>query len=304
MCIPSTVARSDHMLAPQMFTMSRRRLAWPHPVPRTGCGHARLSLNMATSEVRIDDYNRFDAASYLRSRFTNPEEKRNQFYLHCFHEFYQQYHTQWDTTVARLLEFGGGPVIVPLISAVPFVSEIVFCEYSESGRKEVQLWKDSDPNAHNWMPYFKYVVNKLEGNVDSQAATVRECTLRSRIHRITFSDINADEIILGDKVPQEHFDIISTSACLEVAVNSRSKYQESLRKLKALLKPRGLLIGVQFLGSTWWEVKDQRYSSFPLTEEIIISLIQQTGFTILEKKTATISMSETGASSMIFIVAS
>ena len=43
-----------------------------------------------------------------------------------------------DTTVARLLEFGGGPVIVPLISAVPFVSEIMFCEYSESGRKEVQ----------------------------------------------------------------------------------------------------------------------------------------------------------------------
>ena len=258
---------------------------------------------MATSEVKIDDYNRFDAASFIRSRFPNPEEKRSQFYLQCFHEFYQQYHTQWDHTVARLLEFGGGPVIVPLISAAPFVSEIVFCEYSESGRKEVQLWKDSDPNAHNWMPYFKYVVNKLEGNVDSQAATVRECTLRSRIQRIAFCDINADEIILGDKVPQEHFDIISTNACIESAVNSPSEYQESLRKLKALLKPGGLLVGVQFLGATWWEVKGQRYSCFPLTEELIITLIQQTGFTILEKKTATYCMSETGASSMIFTVA-
>ena len=261
------------------------------------------SLNMARSEVRIDDYSRFDAPSYLRTRYSKPEEKRNQFYLRCFHDFYQQYHTEWDPTAARLLEFGGGPVIVPLISAVPFVAEIVFCEYSESGRKEVQQWKDDDPNAHNWMPFFKHVVNKLEGNADPQAATVRECTLRSRIQRIVSCDIHADGNVLGYEDAQEPFDIISVNACLEVAVKSRSEYKESLTKLKALLKAGGLLIGVQFLGSTWWEVKGELYNSFPLTEEIIITLIQQTGFTILEKKATTISRSEHGASGMVFIVA-
>ena len=67
----------------------------------------------------MDDYSKFDAATYLRTRYSNPEDGRSKFYLDCFHEFYQQYHTQWDHTKARLLEFGGGPVIVPLISAAP-----------------------------------------------------------------------------------------------------------------------------------------------------------------------------------------
>ena len=110
----------------------------------------------------MDDYSRFDAAAYLRTRYSNPEDGRSQFYLDCFHEFYQQYHTQWDRTKARMLEFGGGPVIVPLISAAPFVSGIMFSDHAESGRKEVQLWKDNDPNAHDWMPYIRHVVNILE----------------------------------------------------------------------------------------------------------------------------------------------
>ena len=96
-----------------------------------------------------DDFSRFDARSFLRTRYSNLEAERCQFYRRCFHEFYQKYHTQWDTTTTRLLEFGGGPSIVPLISAAPFVSEIVFAEYAESNRKEVQLWKDNNPNAYD-----------------------------------------------------------------------------------------------------------------------------------------------------------
>ena len=79
------------------------------------------------------------------------------FYLKVIHDFYSDYHHNWKPETARLLEFGGGPCIYPLISAAPHVSEIVFAEYAEEGRKEVELWKNNDPAAHDWTPYFRYV---------------------------------------------------------------------------------------------------------------------------------------------------
>lgn len=106
----------------------------------------------------------FTGREYLSRRFVagpngeiDPERNVQPFYLKCFHEFYQQFHGRWDNKSARVLEFGGGPTIYPLISAAPHVNNIVFSDYVESCRKEVQLWKDQDPEAHNWTPYFRLV---------------------------------------------------------------------------------------------------------------------------------------------------
>ena len=257
-----------------------------------------------------DDYSRFDALSFLRTRYANLEAERSQFYRRCFHEFYQKYHTQWDTATTRLLEFGGGPSIVPLISAAPFVSEIVFAEYAESNRKEVQLWKDNNPNAYDWSPYFEDIVNKLEGNADSEAAKVRERILRDRIRRVIPCDIKADEkFLLGSEDVREQFDIISQNGCIESAVNSPSEFLKCLAKLKTLLKPSGLLIGVQFLGASWYEVQGQKYHNFPLNEEVVLTLFQQAGFTILEKQNTSATVSDTaghtvsGAVGLMFVVA-
>ena len=48
-----------------------------------------------------------------------------------------------------MLEFVGGPVIENLISAAPYVWEILFAAYSENERKEVELWKDNKQGAHD-----------------------------------------------------------------------------------------------------------------------------------------------------------
>ena len=102
-----------------------------------------------------------DARGYLVHRFSAPngvidEERGVQpFYLESIHEFYRDYHSNWNPETARLLEFGGGPCIYPLISAAPYVRGIVFAEYAEEGRREVELWKNDDATAHDWTPYFR-----------------------------------------------------------------------------------------------------------------------------------------------------
>lgn len=106
-----------------------------------------------------NDYDSFfDARSYVRSRFSAPkgvvsDEEYQAFDLSCYHNFYQKF--RFDAETTRVLEFGGGPCIFPLISAAPHVKEIVFSEYLEPCLKEVQLWKEKSPEAHSWTPYFR-----------------------------------------------------------------------------------------------------------------------------------------------------
>ena len=65
--------------------------------------------------------------------------------------------------------------------------------------------------------------------------------------------------ILGSAAVQERFDIISMNGTLEAAVNSSTQYLTCLSKLKKLLKTGGLLIGVQFLDTTLWQVQGETY---------------------------------------------
>ena len=78
------------------------------------------------------------------------------------HNFYRDYHKKWDISIAKLLEFGAGPYLHKLISAAPYV-EMYHSDFSLSCQNEALMWMRKDTNAFNWDPYFKYVVNTLEG---------------------------------------------------------------------------------------------------------------------------------------------
>ena len=63
----------------------------------------------------------------------------------------------------RLLDFGGGPVILNYISAAPHVAEIVHAAYKDDERKEIELWKNDAEGAYGWNPHIMHVVSELEG---------------------------------------------------------------------------------------------------------------------------------------------
>ena len=127
-----------------------------------------------------------------------------------------------------MLECGGGPSIFTLVTASPFVREIVFAEFSEANRREVEASQRKETSFHDWSPFFKHVVQKLEGRSDEEAIK-REEELRSKISRIIPCDIrqtkplNLNETSMTD---QQKFDIISTTLCLEAAVESDDPYCE------------------------------------------------------------------------------
>jgi len=74
--------------------------------------------------------------------------------LTTIHNFYKEFHTEWDNSSASLLEFGSGPYIHTLISAAPYISQIYHSDYLIQCRNEALLWKNKDPKAYDWFPYF------------------------------------------------------------------------------------------------------------------------------------------------------
>ncbi|XP_065916898.1 nicotinamide N-methyltransferase-like [Dysidea avara] len=225
----------------------------------------------------------FDEREYLKMFYSasdgSPEEKG----FALFHrkqviQFYKKYNSKWDDSTARLLEFSGGAIIAGLISAVPYVNEIIFSAYTEGERKEVELWKFEKDGAHDWADHFKFVVNELENITGDAAWQDREKLLRQRITAIIGCDILQDYPL---SIKQNPFEIISTSLCLEAVCKTYPEYKAAVKKLVSLLKPGGFLTMFVVERQTFYMVGKKRWPCFPVTLEQVKGALADAGMVVL-----------------------
>ena len=73
------------------------------------------------------------------------------------------------------------------------------------------------------------------------------------------------------------FDIVSTSLCLEAAVDSDISYCEAVGKLSQLVKSDSQLIMVGVLNDSFYKVGDQKFRSFPLNESLVQRALHEAG---------------------------
>lgn len=236
----------------------------------------------------------FDSKKFLSSFYGPSKEYPNQrcffdFYREQLYKFYVKYNCKWDKNTARLLEFGGGPVIISLISSVPYIHEITFSAYLESERKEVQLWKDDKEGAHDWRSHIKHAVNEIEHIGGDDAWCEREALLRKRICAIVPCNILCENPLF---VKQEPFEIISTSLCIEVACTSYPQYKEAIKKLVGLLKPGGFLLMYIVERETFYMFGKKKWSCLYLTLEQVKEALTDAGTAIVVAKRDPASMEE------------
>ena len=226
----------------------------------------------------------FDCKVYLNSFFSttkgNPHEKGLFPWIWIqAHRFYDKYNSKWNNKAARLLEFGGGPVIATLISAVPYVDQITFAAYTDGERKEIELWLNNKEGAHDWSAHFKYILREVERNIDGDATwQKREELLRKRMSNVIPCDILCDNPLL---VKQEPFEIVSTSLCLEAACTTFEEYKRAVKKLVGLLKPGGFLLMYIVERQTFYMVGEKKWFCLYLT-------LEQVKEALTEARTATI----------------
>ena len=198
-----------------------------------------------------------------------------QFVLKSFHEFC----ATLSSGGLKVLEFGGGPSIMSLISLAQYADEIVFTDYDAGCRKEVELWMNQSQEAFDWSVYFNEVVKTIEGKSDEDVAK-REAELRRKIRHIIPCDLLAHQLI---KWPNSNekistFDVISSSFCIDCVCSSEEEFTAAVGRLATLQNPGGHMIVVTQLGATSHTSGNQQLPVLQVTEKILASSLKKSGY--------------------------
>jgi hypothetical protein len=119
-----------------------------------------------------------------------------------------------------LLDFGGGPTIYPLISAVTRVSEIHFCDYLEANLEEVRRWISADPAAFDWSPFIRQALEFEMGTAPTSADVERRAReIRRRVTRLGRCDASRSPALSWTHPP---YDVVLTNFCAESATSDRA----------------------------------------------------------------------------------
>ena len=204
--------------------------------------------------------------------------KFHDFALQSLHRFYNTY--QPPAGGAKVLNFGGGPVVCHLISAAPKCKEVVFAEFTDDCREQVNLWLKKDPSAFDWRPFFSYVVRTLEGGTEKDIVE-REETLRSILKSVIPCDIFKPQP-LDDIGP---YDIIFTSYCLDSVCPSNDSYRESVSKLARLLKPGGTFLMHGAENCHYFKLDGKKVKTNPVSRELTCKSLESAGLSLITMDT-------------------
>ncbi|MFQ3680480.1 MAG: guanitoxin biosynthesis pre-guanitoxin forming N-methyltransferase GntF [Pseudanabaenaceae cyanobacterium] len=175
----------------------------------------------------------FNARTYLQEYYgdVGPE---NLAYLQFFARQFGALSPQ-----QTLLDFGSGPTIYSVISAVPKVERIVLSDYVAANREELVLWRQNDPQAFDWTPFITAAL-QVEGMEPTAAAIAeRTAALRQKIVGILFCDAALAQPLPGWDEP---FDVLVSNSCADAATNDRATWQQYLNNILTRLKPGGTLL--------------------------------------------------------------
>ena len=240
-----------------------------------------------TDNLEKDYHSKFCPETFLQMFYAapggNPDEKGfDIFLLDKYHSFSSKYHHHWDSSSAKILEFGGGPVICHLISVVPYVKEVVFAAHTEKECQAVQKWRGAEEGSFDWSLFFKYVVQSLEGKTDDVAACkARENLLRNRLTSIVACDITKENP-LESGIHNDEFDIIQTSFCLETACQSYEEFKSGIKKLAFMLKKGGFMVVFTVEGQSFYTFGQRKWYSLCLTDVQVREALEEGGLEVLE----------------------
>jgi hypothetical protein len=162
------------------------------------------------------------------------------------------------------LEFGGGPVLYSVATQAPYAREIHFCDFLPANLNEVQSWLDNEPDAFDWTPYFKLVLEEEGQPANPTTIRLRAAAIRHKVTRLSMCDALA-EAPLGQEATR--YDLVVANYCTDVAAATVSEWMQIMGNIGTLVAPGGRLLVSVTTGATsntFVTSPDQR--SFPCVD--------------------------------------
>lgn len=182
-------------------------------------------------------YENFDADTYLTQFFSEIESFHN---LPSYVELFSHFP---DGSIT-MLDFGGGPSVVPLIASAQKVTRYVHADLARNNRIAVDRWWKKEPGAFDWRENIRYYL-KLEGKCGTdEEVTEREARMREVLDGVIHCDINAQSIVPPGY--QGPYDVVSCLSCLDCVCKSMDDLANAIKNRLSLLVKNGGYLMLEF----------------------------------------------------------
>lgn len=229
-----------------------------------------MSKAARSEPVVLESYTDFNPHEYLNEYYLELSEE-NDFLIRFYH---QTYATLADGLI--ILELGGGPTLYQTISASRRAREIIFTDFLPANRRQVELWLQRAPDAFDWSAYFQRVAT-LESPACPSGPALEE-RVRRCIQRVLPCNLYRENPLAPHTL--KNFDLVSSAFCLEAVTRNQSDFRVFLRRVRALLKPGGLLVATMVRESSAYKVGRRFFPACPLDEAQLAEALTVSGFGI------------------------
>ena len=180
-------------------------------------------------------YDSFDANVYLRDFYGAGKIE-----LYASVPFYVELFSRFSDSSIEMLDFGGGPTIIPLIIAARKVSRYIHADYAKNNRTAVERWWKNYPDSFDWRENVRYIL-KLEGNNGTdEEVTEREDRMRKVLGEVVHCDILVDQVVPPSLAGP--FDVVTCLSCLDCVCTSVDSLHKAIGRLSSLVRSGGYLI--------------------------------------------------------------
>ena len=219
---------------------------------------------------RPRDWTAFDPSAYLNEYYADLGEENVailQFYVDVFRAM---------TPKSIMLDFGSGPTIYSLISAVTKVQEIHIVEYLEANRLELRKWFQEDNTAFNWRHFIQASL-QMEKNGRCSAFDImrRTAKIRNSVTSIGRCDVRqVPPFVRG----RQRYDVVASNFCAESITDSREEWRSFVANISSLVAVGGTFLITALKKASCYSVGPAFFPAVSIDEKDLGEILCEAGF--------------------------
>jgi len=219
---------------------------------------------------RPRDWTEFDPSAYLNEYYADLGEENVailRFYADVFHSMAPK---------SIMLDFGSGPTIYSLISAVTKVEEIHIVEYLEANRLELRKWFQGDNTAFNWRHFIQASL-QMEKNGRCSAFDImrRTAKIRNAVTSIGRCDVRqVPPFVRG----RQRYDVVASNFCAESITDSREEWRAFVRNIASLVAVGGTFLITALKKASCYSVGPVFFPAVSIDEKDLGGILCEAGF--------------------------
>jgi hypothetical protein len=165
----------------------------------------------------------------------------------------------------KVLIYGVGPTLHHVFLAAGTASEVHLAEYLPANLLEIERWLARDPEAHDWRPFVRYIL-ECEGIAAPSDAQIerREELARAKITKLLSADLRRP-YPLGPGAA-DPYGIVISAYCADSATGNLTQWHIFMQRIGALVRPSGTILTAALRRSCGYRVGGKLFPSANIDE--------------------------------------